>query len=79
MVSLEVLGISSGAVFGVVLMLFLVLGNAFGWLLPVGSLGVVVMLLIIMIAAGCGGFSLYCMLLVGMVLSTVFTMLLMML
>ncbi|MEN1599450.1 iron chelate uptake ABC transporter family permease subunit, partial [Pseudomonas aeruginosa] len=34
MASPEVLGISSGAAFGVVLMLFLVPGNAFGWLLP---------------------------------------------
>lgn len=79
MVSLEVLGISFGAVFGVVLMLFLVLGNVFGWLLFVGSFGAVVMLLIIMIVVGCGGFFLYCMLLVGMVLSIVFIMFLMML
>ncbi|WP_170986434.1 iron chelate uptake ABC transporter family permease subunit, partial [Escherichia coli] len=34
MASREVLGISSGSAFGVVLMLFLVPGNAFGWLLP---------------------------------------------
>lgn len=79
MVSLEVLGISFGVVFGVVLMLFLVSGNVFGWLLFVGSFGVVVMLLIIMIVVGCGGFFLYCMLLVGMVLSIVFIMFLMML
>ncbi len=38
-------------------MLFLVPGNAFGWLLPAGSLGAAVTLLIIMIAAGRGGFS----------------------
>ncbi len=38
MASPEVLGISSGAAFSVVLMLFLVPGNAFGWLLPAGSL-----------------------------------------
>ncbi|XPE61162.1 hypothetical protein ACNKHT_01070 [Shigella flexneri] len=50
------LGISSGAAFGVVLMLFLVPGNAFGWLLPAGSLGAAVTLLIIIIAAGRGGF-----------------------
>ncbi len=54
MASPEVLGISSGAAFGVVLMLFLVPGNAFGWLLPAGSLGAAVTLLIIMIAAGRG-------------------------
>ncbi|MEY6294055.1 iron ABC transporter permease, partial [Salmonella enterica subsp. enterica serovar Corvallis] len=50
MASPEVLGISSGAAFGVVLMLFLVPGNAFGWLLPAGSLGAAATLLIIMIA-----------------------------
>ncbi|QLX27773.1 Fe(3+)-hydroxamate ABC transporter permease FhuB [Citrobacter freundii] len=79
MASPEVLGISSGAAFGVVLMLFLVPGDAFGWLLPAGSLGAAVTLLIIMIAAGRGGFSPQRMLLAGMALSTAFTMLLMML
>jgi iron complex transport system permease protein len=49
-------GISSGAAFGVVLMLFFVPGNAFGWLMPAGSLGAAVTLLIILIAAGRGGF-----------------------
>ena len=73
MASPEVLGISSGAAFGVVLMLFLVPGNAFGWLLPAGSLGAAVTLLIIMIAAGRGGFSPHRMLLAGMALSTAFT------
>ena len=79
MASPEVLGISSGAAFGVVLMLFFVPGNAFGWLLPAGSLGAAATLLIIMIAAGRGGFSPHRMLLAGMALSTAFTMLLMML
>lgn len=79
MASPEVLGISSGAAFGVVLMLFLVPGNAFGWLLPAGSIGAAATLLIIMIAAGRGGFSPHRMLLAGMALSTAFTMLLMML
>ncbi|ECV0000283.1 Fe(3+)-hydroxamate ABC transporter permease FhuB, partial [Salmonella enterica subsp. diarizonae serovar 48:i:z] len=68
-----------GAAFGVVLMLFLVPGNAFGWLLPAGSLGAAATLLIIMITAGRGGFSPQRMLLAGMALSTAFTMLLMML
>lgn len=77
MASPEVLGISSGAAFGVILMLFLVPGNAFGWLLPAGSLGAAGTLLIIMIAAGRGGFSPHRMLLAGMALSTAFTMLLM--
>ncbi|POP41605.1 Fe(3+)-hydroxamate ABC transporter permease FhuB [Superficieibacter electus] len=79
MASPEVLGISSGAAFGIVLMLFLVPGDAFGWLLPAGSLGAAATLLIIMIAAGRGGFSPHRMLLAGMALSTAFTMLLMML
>jgi ABC-type Fe3+-siderophore transport system, permease component len=79
MASPEVLGISSGAAFGVVLMLFIVPGNAFGWLLPAGSLGAAATLLIILIAAGRGGFSPHRMLLAGMALSTAFTMLLMML
>lgn len=79
MASPEVLGISSGAAFGVVLMLFFVPGNAFGWLLPAGSLGAAATLLIILIAAGRGGFSPHRMLLAGMALSTAFTMLLMML
>ncbi|UTD20272.1 Fe(3+)-hydroxamate ABC transporter permease FhuB [Citrobacter sp. SX206] len=79
MASPEVLGISSGAAFGVVLMLFLVPENAFGWLMPAGSLGAAATLLIIMIAAGRGGFSPHRMLLAGMALSTAFTMLLMML
>ncbi len=79
MASPEVLGISSGAAFGIVLMLFLVPGNAFGWLLPAGSLGAAGTLMIIMIAAGRGGFSPHRMLLAGMALSTAFTMLLMML
>lgn len=79
MASPEVLGISSGAAFGVVLMLFFVPGDAFGWLMPAGSAGAAATLLIIMIAAGRGGFSPQRMLLAGMALSTAFTMLLMML
>ncbi len=79
MASPEVLGISSGAAFGIVLMLFFVPGNAFGWLLPAGSLGAATTLLVILVAAGRGGFSPHRMLLAGMALSTAFTMLLMML
>lgn len=79
MASPEVLGISSGAAFGVVVMLFMVPGDAFGWLFPAGSLGAAVTLLVIMIAAGRGGFSPQRMLLAGMALSTAFTMLLMLL
>lgn len=79
MASPEVLGISSGAAFGVVMMLFLVPGDAFVWLLPAGSLGAALTLVIIMVAAGRGGFSPQRMLLAGMALSTAFSMLLMML
>ncbi|HEJ7120305.1 Fe(3+)-hydroxamate ABC transporter permease FhuB [Serratia marcescens] len=73
MASPEVLGISSGAAFGVVMMLFMVPGDAFVWLLPAGSLGAAATLLIIMIAAGRGGFSAERMLLAGIALSTAFT------
>ncbi|KFC07629.1 permease component of an ABC superfamily ferric hydroxamate transporter [Trabulsiella guamensis ATCC 49490] len=79
MASPEVLGISSGAAFGVVVMLFFVPGDAFGWLMPAGSLGAAATLMVILIAAGRGGFSPHRMLLAGMALSTAFTMLLMML
>jgi len=77
MASPEVLGISSGAAFGVVLMLFFVPGDAFGWMLPAGSLGAAVTLLVIIISAGRGGFSPQRMLLAGVALSTAFMMLLM--
>lgn len=54
MASPEVLGISSGAAFGVVLMLFFVPGNAFVWLLPAGSLGAAATLLVIWSPPGAG-------------------------
>ncbi|UWS28540.1 Fe(3+)-hydroxamate ABC transporter permease FhuB [Erwinia pyrifoliae] len=79
MASPEVLGISSGASFGVVIMLFIVPGDAFGWLLPAGSLGAGLTLLIISIVAGRGGFSPERMLLAGMALSTAFSTLIMLL
>ncbi|MFS2222789.1 Fe(3+)-hydroxamate ABC transporter permease FhuB [Pantoea sp. B65] len=79
MASPEVLGISSGAAFGVVVMLFIVPGDAFGWLLPAGSIGAALTLMIIMLAAGRGGFSPQRMLLAGMAISTAFTTLLMLL
>ncbi len=78
MASPEVLGISGGAAFGVVVMLFIVPGGgAFGWALPAGSLGAAVTLLIIMLVSARGGFSPQRMLLAGMALSTAFTTLLM--
>lgn len=79
MASPEVLGISSGAAFGVVIMLFIVPGNAFGWILPAGSLGAAATLFVILTVAGRGGFSPQRMLLGGIALSTAFTMLLMLL
>ncbi|WP_380181932.1 Fe(3+)-hydroxamate ABC transporter permease FhuB [Kalamiella sp. sgz302252] len=79
MASPEVLGISSGAAFGVVIMLFLVPGDAFGWLLPAGSLGAAGTLLIVTLVGGRGGFSPERMLLAGMALSTAFATLLMLL
>jgi len=79
MASPEVLGISSGAAFGVVIMLFLVPGDAFGWLLPAGSLGAAITLLIITFVGGRGGFSPERMLLAGMALSTAFATLLLLL
>jgi ABC-type Fe3+-siderophore transport system permease subunit len=79
MASPEVLGISSGAACGVVLMLFLVPGDAFGWLLPAGSLGAAATLLLIMLVSGRGGFSPERMLLAGVAIGTAFTTLLAML
>lgn len=73
MSSPEVLGVSSGAAFGIVVMLFIVPGDAFAWLLPAGSLGAALTLLVILVAAGRGGFSTTRMLLAGIVLGTAFT------
>ena len=73
MASPEVLGISSGASFGVVIMMFIVPGNALLWLLPAGSLGAAATLLLILVVAGRGGFSPGRMLLAGIALSTAFT------
>ncbi|QLK59970.1 Fe(3+)-hydroxamate ABC transporter permease FhuB [Enterobacteriaceae bacterium Kacie_13] len=76
MASPEVLGISSGAAFGVVLMMFIVPGDAFVWLLPAGSAGAAVTLLVIMLASGIRSFSAERMLLTGIALSTAFSTLL---
>ncbi|KQN49450.1 iron ABC transporter [Serratia sp. Leaf50] len=72
MASPEVLGISSGAAFGVVIMLFLVPGDAFAWLLPAGSLGAAITLVVIMLVSGVRRFSPERMLLAGIALSTAF-------
>lgn len=79
MASPEVLGISSGAAFGVVVMLFFVPGDALAFLLPAGALGAAVTLLIIMLVASRGGFSPERMLLAGMALNSAFVTLLMLL
>lgn len=79
MASPEVLGISSGAAFGVVVMLFIVPGDAFGWLLPAGCVGAALTLLVITVVGGRGGFSPERMLLAGMALSTAFSTLLLLL
>ncbi|OON39905.1 Fe3+-hydroxamate ABC transporter permease FhuB [Izhakiella australiensis] len=79
MASPEVLGISSGATFGVVIMLFLVPGDAFGWLFVAGSLGAAVTLMVILLISARGEFSPTRMLLAGMGLSTAFSTLLVLL
>lgn len=73
MASPEVLGISSGAACAVLVLLFVVPGDAFAWLLPAGTLGAALTLLAIMLLAGRGGFSSARMLLAGIALSTVFS------
>jgi len=75
----EVLGISSGAACGVVLMLFFVPGDALEWLLPAGIAGAAVTLIIILLVASRGGFSPQRMLLAGMALNSAFVTLLMLL
>ncbi|NEG87037.1 Fe(3+)-hydroxamate ABC transporter permease FhuB [Pantoea agglomerans] len=79
MASPEVLGISSGAAFGVVMMMFFVPGDALAWLLPAGGLGAALTLLVIMAVASRGGFSPERMLLAGMALNSAFVTLLMLL
>ncbi|MEH0874337.1 Fe(3+)-hydroxamate ABC transporter permease FhuB [Pectobacterium cacticida] len=69
----EVLGISSGAAFGVIILLFFIPGNAFMWLLPAGSAGAALTLLIMVIIASRGGFSTQRMLLAGIALSMAFS------
>ncbi|MFC3396482.1 Fe(3+)-hydroxamate ABC transporter permease FhuB [Brenneria rubrifaciens] len=73
MASPEVLGISAGASFGIIMLLFFVPGNAFVWLIPAGSAGAAVTLLTMMVIAGRGGFSTQRMLLAGIALSMAFS------
>ena len=79
MASPEVLGISSGAACGVVVMMFFVPGDAVAWLLPAGALGAALTLMIIMLVASRGGFSPERMLLAGMALNSAFVTILMVL
>ncbi|MGK3143014.1 Fe(3+)-hydroxamate ABC transporter permease FhuB [Pantoea sp. C2G6] len=79
MASPEVLGISSGAACGVVVVMLLVPGDALAWLLPAGALGAALTLLVIMAVASRGGFSPERMLLAGMALNSAFVTLLMLL
>nr|WP_026042712.1 Fe(3+)-hydroxamate ABC transporter permease FhuB [Pantoea sp. A4] len=79
MASPEVLGISSGSAFGVVVMMFFVPGNATLWLLPAGILSAALTLLVIMLVASRGGFSPERMLLAGMALNSAFVTVLMLL
>ncbi|WP_336755812.1 Fe(3+)-hydroxamate ABC transporter permease FhuB [Pantoea sp. USHLN298] len=79
MASPEVLGISSGAACGVVVMMFFVPGDALMWLLPAGAIGAALTLLVIMAVASRGGFSPERMLLAGMALNSAFVTLLMLL
>ncbi|MGM3188424.1 Fe(3+)-hydroxamate ABC transporter permease FhuB [Musicola paradisiaca] len=70
----EVLGVSAGAALGVVVLLFLMPGDALTWMLPAGSAGALGTLLMIMLTAGWGGvFSSQRMLLVGIAIGTAFT------
>lgn len=79
MASPEVLGISSGAACGVVVMMLLVPGDALMWLLPAGAIGAALTLMVIMLVASRGGFSPERMLLAGMALNSAFVTLLMLL
>ncbi|PHM37966.1 iron-hydroxamate transporter permease subunit [Xenorhabdus mauleonii] len=72
MASPEVLGISSGAALGVLALLLMTSGNVFVWLLPAGSLGAALTLLLVLLASSRQGFSAQRMLLSGIAISTVF-------
>lgn len=79
MASPEVLGISSGAAFGVIILMFIAPGDLTPWLLPAGSLGAMITLIAIMLTSSRGGFSPQRMLLAGTAFSTAFGALLMLL
>ncbi|MDR0219642.1 MAG: Fe(3+)-hydroxamate ABC transporter permease FhuB [Enterobacteriaceae bacterium] len=72
MASPEVLGITSGASLGVLVLLLMTSGNVFVWLLPAGSLGAAITLLLILFISSRQEFSAQRMLLSGIAISTVF-------
>ncbi|PHM48018.1 Fe(3+)-hydroxamate ABC transporter permease FhuB [Xenorhabdus miraniensis] len=72
MASPEVLGITSGAGLGVLTLLLMTSGNVFVWLLPAGSLGAALTLLLILFISARQRFSAQHMLLTGIAISTVF-------
>jgi ABC-type Fe3+-siderophore transport system permease subunit len=72
----EVLGISSGAALGIALMLFIVPGDAFLWLLPAGALGATLAFMLITLVSGIRHFSATRLLLAGVAVSTLCTTLL---
>lgn len=76
MASPEVLGVTSGAAFGMVLLLLLVPGDISSWRWLAGCMGAGGTLLLIMLLASRGGYSSSRLLLVGIALSTVFSTLL---
>ncbi|MBD2793660.1 Fe(3+)-hydroxamate ABC transporter permease FhuB [Xenorhabdus szentirmaii] len=72
MASPEVLGITSGASLGVLALLLMASGNVSVWLLPAGSAGAALTLLLILFVSARQGFSAQRMLLSGIAISTVF-------
>lgn len=73
----EVVGVSTGAAAGLVLVIMLVPGDLSGWLLPAGCLGSVITLLVVTTIAGYRNFSPQRMMLAGMALNAAFMALLM--
>lgn len=73
----EVVGVSTGAAAGLVMVIMFVPGDLTGWLLPAGCLGSVITLFIVTTLAGYRNFSAQRMMLAGMALNAAFMALLM--
>lgn len=73
----EVVGVSTGAAAGLVIVIMLVPGDLSGWLLPAGCLGSVITLFTVTTLAGYRNFSAQRMMLAGMALNAAFMALLM--